>query len=71
MNLEKTDEQHRGEGDSMTIPEYDEDCTCGLCVTIRNERNNQYKQRIKEKIDKILKNRKTSTGNNLLEDSFR
>ena len=55
----------------MTIPEYDEKCNCELCVTIRNERNNQNKQRIKEEIDTILKYRKTSTGNNLLEDSFR
>jgi len=29
----------------MTIPEYDEECDCDLCVTLRNDRLKESKER--------------------------
>jgi hypothetical protein len=60
----------------MTLPEYDEGCTCDLCVMMRNERNDRNKKRIKEEINRVLKEHKQfipkqSTGTDLLNDSFR
>jgi hypothetical protein len=60
----------------MTLPEYDEECTCDLCVTTRNERNDQNKKRIKEEINRVFKEHKSfthkqSTGTDLLNDYFR
>jgi len=60
----------------MTLPEYDEECTCDLCVMTRNERNDRNKKRIKEEINRVLKEHKQftpkqSTGTDLLNDSFR
>jgi hypothetical protein len=55
----------------MTIPEYDEECNCDLCVTLRNERNNSNKKRIKEEINRVFKEHKMATGTDLLYDYFR
>lgn len=49
----------------MTIPEYDQECNCDMCVSLRNKR------RIKEEIEKVHAEHKTSTGTDLLEDCFR
>jgi len=49
----------------MTTPEYDENCNCALCMTLRN------KWRVQEEIARVHKEQKTSTGTDLLEDSFR
>lgn len=58
----------------MTIPEYDKECDCEMCNQIRNETKIANSKRIKKEIENVLKEqkeRKKSTGTNLLEDSFR
>jgi hypothetical protein len=58
----------------MTVPEYDKECDCDLCKQIRNETRIENRKRIKKEIENVLKEQKehkTSTGTNMLEDSFR
>lgn len=62
----------------MTIPEYDEECDCSLCVTLRNNRNADYakkhRDRIKNEIERVKqehKEHKYSTGTHFQEDYFR
>lgn len=58
----------------MTQPEYDKECNCELCNLIRNEGRIANAKRIKKEIEGVLKEQKehkTSTGTNMLEDSFR
>jgi hypothetical protein len=43
----------------MTIPEYDEECDCDLCKSLRYQRDTYYKttikKRIKEEIRRVTK----------------
>lgn len=38
----------------MTIPEYDAECDCELCVLTRNQRDKENKKRIKDEIQRVL-----------------
>lgn len=59
----------------MTIPEYDEECMCELCQSLRNKRQ---RRRVKDEIEQVradhieyTSKKHKSTGNYLLEDTFR
>jgi hypothetical protein len=55
----------------MTIPEYDEECMCELCQSLRNKRQRRVKEEIEHVHAEHISAKHKSTGNDLLEDAFR
>lgn len=59
----------------MTIPEYDQECDCEMCVFLRNKRNDEYKKqhihRVKNEIMRVHHEHNTSTGTDFQEDHIR